>query len=78
MKLTDDEIIDIWRRAYPDPGQNRCMLYTAGRYNAPKPTAELRRFVDLLVERVEAGEGRFAPMTAVRNKCRCGEEGCRD
>jgi len=62
MKLTDDEIIDIWRRVRPDPGQNRCMVYTAGRYNSPRPTAELRRFTELVVERVETGEGRYGDM----------------
>ena len=50
MKITDDEILSLWRTVRPSDSQNRVMTYSCGPYDIEKPRYELRRLVELAIE----------------------------
>ena len=50
MKLTDDEILSLWRTARPDPGQDNEMTWVDFDDGVTRPRAELRKIVELAIE----------------------------
>jgi hypothetical protein len=49
-RISDDEIISLWRTLRPGAEQNRIMTYESGPYSITVPTYELRRIVELAIE----------------------------
>ena len=54
-RITDDDILSLWRTVRPGPAQNAAMVYQDGPYDIEHPTHELRRLVELAIER---GQGK--------------------
>jgi hypothetical protein len=50
VKLTDDEILSLWRTARPDPGQDNEMTWVDFDDGVTRPRAELRKLVELVIE----------------------------
>ena len=50
MKLTDDEILSLWRTARPSPGQDNQMTWFHFCTGETRPRAELRKLVELAIE----------------------------
>lgn len=52
-KITDDEILSLWRTVRPSAKQDAVMTYESGPYDVTCPTCELRRLVELAIEQAE-------------------------
>ena len=50
-RISDDEILSLWRTARPDPGQDNEMTWVDFDDDVTRPRAELRKLVELVIER---------------------------
>jgi hypothetical protein len=50
-RISDDEILSLWRTARPAPGQDNEMTWVDFIDNVTRPRAELRKLVELVIER---------------------------
>lgn len=49
-RITDDDILSLWRTVRPSAKQDAAMTYESGPYDVTCPTWELRRLVELAIE----------------------------
>lgn len=65
-RISDDDILSLWRTVMPSAKQDAAMTYESGPYDVTCPTWELRRLVELAIEYAQ-NNGVTGVTTAGRN-----------
>ena len=73
MKISDDDIISLWRTVRPSVAQNDVMTCEDPKENISTPTAELRHFTELVLD--YAAEEHAQPCDVVSGICRVQDTG---